>query len=202
MSPGTYNVVVNPDSFQHMPEYSDDTKIKRLRLSPLRRGSLATSMASSWGKDSPIDAHIVSGDPNIIVLPRFEDTVRRATAHWKDQRPSILPGLPGREIKMKEEKDPMKVPQIQQNTEPTLQCEPQHSKYILQFRNVVWKQLVQAELDVAEGNSYTSSSAEVLEQVATDFPPVGALSLRYPPPEQWRAYQILVTDALRSCFMP
>lgn len=27
-SPGTYNVVVNPDSFQHLPEYNDDSDAK------------------------------------------------------------------------------------------------------------------------------------------------------------------------------
>jgi hypothetical protein len=55
-SPGTYNVVVNPSSFKHLPEYSDDLKT----LSP---------------PQEPISS--VPGDPNIVVLRQFEDINRR-----------------------------------------------------------------------------------------------------------------------------
>ena len=37
-TPGTYHVVVNPDSFQHLPEYSDDPEIKKEKFSPSTQG--------------------------------------------------------------------------------------------------------------------------------------------------------------------
>src|ERR1700754_2724477 len=54
-SPGTYNVVVNQDSFQHLPEYTDDPEVKRELLSPMRRGSLATSLGSSLSREAAVE---------------------------------------------------------------------------------------------------------------------------------------------------
>ena len=180
-NPGTYNVVVNPDSFQHLPEYSDDPDIKSLRLSPLRRGSLAVSLASSLGKESPLDGTSSSGDPNIVVLPRFEDTTRRATAQWRDPRSPTSPLLLGSKIKIKEEEEETSTDLL--NATQTSIAAPVHegqdSKYLVQFRNVVWKQLVQAEPESNETNPNTTSSADVMEQVAAQFPPVSPFNQLY-----------------------
>lgn len=176
-SPGTYNVVVNPDSFQHMPEYSDDPDIKSLRLSPLRRGSLAASLASSLGKDSPIDAVSLSGDPNIVVLTRFEDTARRATAQWRDQKSPISPLPTSSKIKIKEEEELADSPSTRRTTITAPQHEGQDSKYMVQFRNVVWKQLVQAEPGDFGVSASASSSADIVEEVAANFPPVSTFYL-------------------------
>jgi hypothetical protein len=173
MSPGTYNVVVNPDSFQHMPEYSDDPDVKSLRLSPLRRGSLAASLASSVGRDSSLDASSHSGDPNIVVLPRFEDTARRATAQWRDSKVATSPLLPSLKIKVEEEEDSSAgSPDIRRTAAVAPQHEGQDSKYVVQFRNVVWKQLVQAEPEDFGVFASASSSADIMEEVAAQFPPV------------------------------
>jgi hypothetical protein len=172
MSPGTYHVVVNPDSFQHMPEYSEDPDIKSLPLSPLRRASLATSLGSSLGKESPIDAASASGDPNIIVLPRFEDTARRGTVQWRDPRPPTSPLLLGSKIKTEEEGSSADLATMRRTTITGPVHEEQDSKYLMQFRHVVWKQLVQAEPGSIATNPNPSSSADVMEQVAAQFPPV------------------------------
>lgn len=182
-SPGTYNVVVNPDSFQHMPEYSDDPDLKSLRLSPLRRASLATSLASSLGKEPSLDAGGLSGDPNIVVLPRFEDTARRATAQWRDLKSPTSPLLPSLKIKVEEEEEeekeeegsPAESSSIRRTTVTAPQHEGQDSKYMVQFRNVVWKQLVQAEPAGDGASASPSSSADVMEEVAANFPPVSKL---------------------------
>lgn len=171
MSPGTYNVVVNPESFQHMPEYSEDPDIKSSRLSPLRRGSLATSLASSLGKESPLDGASASGDPNIVVLPRFEDTARRATSQWRDPRSPTSLLLPGK-IKIEEQDSPADVTMMRRTIISHPVHEEQDSRYLEQFRNVVWKQLVQAEPGSTATNPNPSSSADVMEQVAAQFPPV------------------------------
>lgn len=147
-SPGTYHVVVNPDSFQHLPEYSDDEAVKRGLLSPLRRGSIAASLASSFGKESSGD---ISGDPNTVVLPRFEDVARR-----KDTKSPSSPVL--RKIKVEDEEA------VDDESEAS------DDKYIRQFRTTVWRQLVPVELDSVDGIERTSCS--IVETEAQYFPPV------------------------------
>lgn len=90
-SPGTYYVVMNPDSFLHLPEYSDDAEVKSLRLSPLRPGSLAAPAASSYGREALLVDGVSprapsSGDDTIVILDRFEDTTRRTTVQTKELR--------------------------------------------------------------------------------------------------------------------
>lgn len=56
-TPGTYNVIVNPDNFQYLPEYLSGLGIKLLL--PLRRGLE--------------EQFTILGDPNIILLRVFKD---------------------------------------------------------------------------------------------------------------------------------
>lgn len=158
-NPGTYHVVVNPDSFQHLPEYSDDPDVKRERSFPLRRGSVATSLTSSIGRDSS-QAEVVPipGDPNVVVLPRFEDVLRRTAS--KDPKSPTSPTL----TRIKSEDD---------DHEAINDKESAEERYLRQFRNVVWKQLVPAELDALDGMERSSSI--VMESEASFFLPVSLL---------------------------
>lgn len=168
-SPGTYHVVVNPDSFQHLPEYNDDPEIKREILSPLRRGSLAISLASSFGRESVLESGPGMEDPNIVILPRFEDVHRRGPG--KDGKSPASSGL----IRIKTE----------DFEEVTTWSEERHSvdgRYLKHFKTVVWKQLVPAEIEHLDGME--GSSVVILENEAAFFPPlyhammaVAALSL-------------------------
>ena len=102
-------MLVNPDSFSHLPEYIDDHL-----LSPLRRGSVTASLASSLpGSERSCN------DPNIMILPRFED-VACARRGSKD--------LP--KVKMEEE---FHIPV------------PMDIRYLDRFKDVVWRQLVPVE---------------------------------------------------------
>jgi hypothetical protein len=179
-SPGTYNVVVNQDSFQHLPEYNDDPEIKREFLSPLRRGSVATSLGSSLSREAAGDGASVSGDPNIIVLPRFEDVTRRGTFSSNQARSPISPILKHPNIKSEDLEEAI------MTEEPETMVESsrlgREARYLRQFRQVVWRQLVPAEPDQRDG--MVRSSANILEAAATVFPPlhhaimaVAALSL-------------------------
>ena len=153
-SPGTYHVIVNPDSFQHLPEYSDDPEIKRERLSPLRRGSIAASLASSMGRDSAMEGVPLSHDPNIVVLPRFEDANR-----LKGKSPPS-PTLTR-----------IKTEDFEQNlADAEIARESMDEKYLHQFKDVVWRQLVPAE--VAQLDGMEASSVVILEGEAAFFPPV------------------------------
>ncbi|KAL2427098.1 hypothetical protein ABEF95_008430 [Exophiala dermatitidis] len=180
-SPGTYNVVVNQDSFQHLPEYSDDPDIKTESLSPLRRGSIAASIASSTGRDIPVEGIPIPGDPNVVVLPRFEDIGRRNTfSHSKDTKSPLSPSVRHTIIKV-EDKDGAVFTAEPESYEDNQQI-GQDARYLRQFRHAVWRQLVPTERDVRDGMAM--SSVTVLENAARTFPPlhhammaVAALSL-------------------------
>lgn len=167
-SPGTYTVVVNQESFQHLPEYSDDPQIKRELLSPKRRGSLATSLASSLSRDAVVEGVPVPGDPNIVVLPRFEDLSRRGTFSSNHPRSPVSPVAKHVTIKLEDLEDAVVF------EEPTLMDESignhQEARYLQQLREVVWKQLVPAEPDHRDG--MVRSSVNLLETTAATFPPV------------------------------
>lgn len=137
-TPGTYHVLVNPDSFMHLPEYSDDPEVKKELLSPLRRGSLATSLASSLGRESEKAVH----DPNIVVLPRFEDVARRA--HPRDPCSPTLP-------RFKAEEDDTFV----------------EDKYVERFKQFCWRQLVLVDAEQSE-----RPSVAVFEDEMHFYPPV------------------------------
>lgn len=147
-NPGTYNVVVSPESFQHLPEYSDAFSSTRESISPLRRGSIASSV----GRDSPIEALPLAGDPNVVILPRFEDLSRRST---RELRSPTSPISIGRPMFKREQggRSPINA----------------SDKQLLQhFRDVVWKRLVPPEHD-------TESSVSLLDEVGASFPPVRVL---------------------------
>lgn len=167
-NPGTYNVVVNQDSFQHLPEYNDDADVKRELLSPLRRGSIATSRASSGGRESAVDGIAIPGDPNVVVLPRFEDVTRRGTFSSKEPRSPISPIARPSIIKKEDQEEAI------MTEEPTTMTDAidtdQDARYLRQFRQVVWRQLVPAEPDQRDGMA--RSSVNLLELAAKAFAPV------------------------------
>lgn len=167
-SPGTYNVVLNQDSFQNLPEYTDDPDIKEELHSPLRRGSIAVSLASSVGHDTAIEGIPVPGDPNIVVLPKFEDIARRRTfSSSKGHRSPISPSM--RQMMLKrEETDEVSLTDMSASTSAS-ESTNQDAHYLRQFRSVVWKHLVPAELDVRDG--MMRSSVRVVESAANHFPP-------------------------------
>lgn len=148
--PGKYHVIVNPESFQHLAEYLTEDSDSRRNGGPPRRASLATSLASSFSRDSNFEAISVPGDPNVVILPRFEDLSRRSTRELKSPTSPTATNRP--HIK-REESDclfPIRSPEI-----TTLR----------RFRDVVWKQLVPPEHG-------PDSSIVLLDEAAAQFPPV------------------------------
>lgn len=80
-SPGTYNVVVDPKSFQHLPAYSNDPS-----SISLHRTLSVTSTESSHGQEFCI-AHGLD-DPNVIILSRFEDFSLEKSRSLTSSQPS------------------------------------------------------------------------------------------------------------------
>ncbi|KIW17714.1 hypothetical protein PV08_04909 [Exophiala spinifera] len=168
-SPGTYNVVVNQDSFQHLPEYNDESAIKREPAVPLRRASIAATHVSLSGRDIAVEGVPLAGDPNVVVLPRFEDIARRNTfSSSKDLHSQLSPLAKQRFIKEEESDEIAIVDEPMSIMEDGFDSEGQ--RYSRQFRYVVWKQLVPAELDQMDGME--RSSVELLETAARVFPPL------------------------------
>ncbi|RMZ80596.1 hypothetical protein DV738_g2697, partial [Chaetothyriales sp. CBS 135597] len=161
-TPGTYHVVVNPDSFLHLPDHS------------------------------ALDA---STDPNTVVLTRFEDVPRRGAGREPKSPVSLQSRI-----------------KVEEREEMLMDCETerallQDDKYIRQFRRVVWKQLVPAEIDRADGMD--NSSAIIVESEAAFFPPlyhammaVSALSLATQDEREWvdaLGHYQKALPALQSC---
>jgi hypothetical protein len=165
-SPGTYNVVVNQDSFHHLPEYNDDPEARRELLSRLRRGSIPTSLASSAGREFSMKGVAAPGDPNIVVLPRFEGVVRRGTFSSNE---SPISSTAKNTIIKGEEQDEVVIDEELSSVNDA-DSMSQDSKYLIQFRHVVWRQLVPAEPDQRDG--MVRPSVSVLEAAANGFPPV------------------------------
>ncbi|EXJ76002.1 uncharacterized protein A1O5_00510 [Cladophialophora psammophila CBS 110553] len=193
-SPGTYNVVVGPQSFQHLPEYNDEPEIKRELLPTLRRGSIATSLASSLGREPGVEAIPLSGDPNTVVLPRFQDVKRRSTfssnrAH-SPTSPIVRPAIIKSEAIIKIEDQEEAVLSEESDSLSETAGVGQEARYLRQFRQVVWKHLVPAELDQRDG--MVRSSVHILEHAANTFPPlhhammaVAALSVAVQEGKEW-----------------
>lgn len=177
-SPGTYNVVVNPESFQHLPEYSEDLDVRGLQISSRRRGSVTASMNSgSQGRDVVGDQadglRSPTEDPNVVILRRFEDATRRAVLQRRDSRSPSSPRAavpppvsPVIKTESQVEED-SSISLMQQAAEGGL-----HSHLLLHFRKHIWRQLAQIESAAHPANRPALTGVEVLEDAARFFPPV------------------------------
>ncbi|KAJ5328505.1 transcriptional regulator family: Fungal Specific TF [Penicillium brevicompactum] len=187
-SPGTYHVVVTPDSFSSLPEYADEERFRSKSASECR-SSAATSPTSVARSECS-----VREDPNVVILKTFEDTTRRSPSNGKISKFSptseisdpfcnlslspIFPALPSPGVKVEE------IPFL----DPRLDQQSQDSTLFSHFRHVVWRQLFPHDhnLDDGSDNHFMTLNVDFLEQEATRFPPlsdammaVSALSLSH-----------------------
>lgn len=93
-------MVLNPESFQYLPEYRDDPDA--VPLSPLRGASLASSQGRHSGLDGVARG---SKDPNVIILPRFEGTTGPTPFAWKESQSPISPQPNPSEVNVPESDD-------------------------------------------------------------------------------------------------
>ncbi|KAJ5235928.1 hypothetical protein N7489_006019 [Penicillium chrysogenum] len=187
VSPGTYLVVMTPDSFSSLPEYADDAIEKaRSNSTSERRSSAASSPASAAKGD----------DPNVVILKTFEDVTRRSPSNGKTLgisptseisdpfcNLSLSPNftsLPSPDVKVEE----------MAFLDPRLDRQSQDCTIFSHFRQVIWRQLFPHDhrLDDSCGSDshFMTLSMDFLEQEATRFPPlshammaVSALSLSH-----------------------
>ncbi|KAJ5774619.1 hypothetical protein N7457_009515 [Penicillium paradoxum] len=189
-SPGTYHVVMTPDSFSSLPEYADDAAEKP------RSNPISDCRKSAAPSPTRTECKIKREDPNVVILKTFEDVTRRSPSSGKISRISpsseisdpfcnlsLSPGftsLPSPDVKVEEISF----------LDPRLDQQSQDSTLFTHFRHVVWRQLFPHDyrLDDSSGSDkhFMTLSADFLEQEATHFPAlshammaVSALSLSH-----------------------
>ncbi|KAJ5670256.1 transcriptional regulator family: Fungal Specific TF [Penicillium maclennaniae] len=169
-SPGTYHVVVIPDSFSALPEYVDDVS-ERSRSeasssvvnSPISRSKAESDIGTDPNVNSPSVAHI--GDCGSFWIPLLDP---------------ILATLP----------PPIKFEDDMSFLDPYIEQHSQDAALFAHFRHVVWKQLFPHDRGQDDSFGLESSgmtlSADFLEREAAHFPPlsdaimaVSALSLSH-----------------------
>lgn len=180
-SPGTYHVVVIPDSFSTLPEYVDDASEKSRSEAS---GSVANSPTSRSKAESDAGT-----DPNVVILKTFEDVTRRSSSNGRTPRVSptseiadpfgslsldpILASLPS-SIKFEDDMSFL---------DPYIEQHSQDTALFAHFRHVVWKQLFPHDRGQDDSFGLESSgmtlSADFLEREAAHFPPVCPFGLKY-----------------------
>ncbi|KAJ6092919.1 transcriptional regulator family: Fungal Specific TF [Penicillium sp. IBT 16267x] len=189
-SPGTYHVVVIPDSFSTLPEYADDLMEKPIVTST----EISSSVASSpTGHMSNSNTH----DPNVVILKTFEDVARRSPSAGRTSRISPTSEIsdPFCALSLSPIHDSLPSPAILEDEKLSffdayLDQESQDNALFSHFRHVVWKQLFPHNREQDDSFGLESSgmtlSVDFLEREAALFPPlshaimaVSALSLSH-----------------------
>lgn len=157
--PGAYFVVVNSDSFLRPSHHNDDPD---RRVSARRHRLRAVSLANIMGK---VLITPVPGDPDIVLLRQFDGSKQRLrkTASW-----SISPAMS--KIKLEDFDLPE---ETEQEVSLTLQevIVGNGEIYLQQFRDTVWKQLLQWEVEMMETIASPSLILGEIECAATNYPP-------------------------------
>ncbi|KAK3715258.1 hypothetical protein LTR37_007225 [Vermiconidia calcicola] len=185
--PGTFGVVVTPESFSELPEYAGTSS------SPdSRRMSVQSQTSSFSNNNSSLGRSLSRGrtDPNVVVLDRFEDVSSTSAGPFRIPSPARRPSLP----------DGLQYLTISTSSLPTFS--PSSSSpsatpsltpglrpdnhFISHFRHYVLPLLVQPQIGASTNDVLTDSTRDMFEVEALRFPPlhhaicaVSALHLSY-----------------------
>ncbi|KAL4896413.1 putative Zn(II)2Cys6 transcription factor [Aspergillus ambiguus] len=159
--PGTYHVVVIPESFAHLPEYT----------SPVDRELDLISSPISGDSDSDhLDSHLEVDDPNVVIVKIVRDTRRYPYTHRGDSTQS-----PDSDIALPLPAESALYPAIQSMVDE----DPAQDKFdlrnyeialLLHFRNAVWPQLMAGA--IFANSNHHHLDFDILEQEAMCFPPL------------------------------
>ncbi|KAL4985046.1 hypothetical protein BDW68DRAFT_189976 [Aspergillus falconensis] len=167
-APGTYHVIVVPESFARLPEYTDDA----LETVPSNPYSSPLSEYSSY---DPMDDVTMSEDPNVVFLNQFRDPRKQiypSRRSYTQSPESDLGSTSARTTMMYTPLQDISEDQISESVD----LETYGMALLDHFQNAVWMQLIPG------GHGYLE--ANIFEQEASNFPPllqvmmtVSALSL-------------------------
>jgi hypothetical protein len=165
-TPGTYNVVFRPCSFQHLPEYSD-VPVEKVELSFQGKSPPETSFTGSLSGGSAAES--ANCDANVAVLARFDDVARRNPRRVKKGRLIAL-CLEPNEPAIEEIKGPVMRESPDDIDHRGTENEARY-RYLQQFRGVIWKQLVPERDDNPISITTDYLSVQLMEQISAMFPP-------------------------------
>lgn len=174
-TPGTYHVIVNPESFANASDCTDtDDDITSSPNSRSSRGTKSGSRRRTRVKSRPSSA-IETEDPNVVILSRFEDALTMNSGYWKASRVSPPTSTP--RSKSPEGFDELDFSGIPIPNQP-LFLEPagevEDAKLLNHFRRVVWRHLVQAGSSntLLSNDGINIPGADIFEREAAHFRPV------------------------------
>ncbi|EAW11142.1 uncharacterized protein ACLA_088310 [Aspergillus clavatus NRRL 1] len=162
--PGTYHVVVVPESFSHLPEYIENGPGEE------PKDRLSSSLSSVTETDQFTNDR-EAADPHVVILKRFKDAKRSPSSQCRSPAHSPTSDLCESSLSAATldatsqdttDDDPMHDP---------LESENQDAVLLAHFRDLVWVQLVPAGgiFDIAGGDVL---SADVFDREAITFPPL------------------------------
>ncbi|KAL3457772.1 hypothetical protein BJX64DRAFT_280365 [Aspergillus heterothallicus] len=154
--PGTYHVIVVPESFARLPEYTEDT-LEDVHSNPF------SSPVSDYSNYDPMDEITASEDPNVVILNRFRDSRKQvypSRRSYTQSPESDLGPNPVSATLMYTSLQDISEDQVPEHVE----LETYDMALFDHFQNVVWTQLIPG------GHCYLE--ANVFEQEASNFPPL------------------------------
>ncbi|KAL4996842.1 fungal-specific transcription factor domain-containing protein [Aspergillus recurvatus] len=167
-APGTYHVIVVPESFARLPEYTDDA-LEIVSSNPY------SSPLSEYSSYDPMDDVTTSEDPNVVFLSQFGDPRKQVypcRRSYTQSPESDLGSISAPTTMMYTPLQDISEDQISESVD----LETYGMALLDHFQNTVWMQLIPG------GHGYLE--ANIFEQEASNFPPllhvmmaVSALSL-------------------------
>ena len=170
-SPGTFHVVVNQESFANHPEYNDDLVESPVTLA--RRGSIAYSSTSGFGRDMPTGEMMSTPDPHTVIMKRFEDFSRRSPNVSRESRMSESPVLlkPQPAITLGYDEQQRDGGPLHSSGSKTPKSPVPDAALAQHFRTKVWPQLAQFECVGGPGEQSHFPGVDLIEDIAAVFSP-------------------------------
>lgn len=162
--PGTYHVIVIPESFTHLPEYIENAAEEEL-------GDTIPSPLCGNIETAQLTNNLGLGDSNVVILRQFKDSRRSSSSQCPSASHSPTSDL--RESSL----SAVTIDATSQNAAddyPILDMLEQESLEAIllsHFRDVVWMQLVPAR-GIFNFAGENALDVDVFDREATNFPPV------------------------------
>ncbi|KAE8350171.1 hypothetical protein BDV28DRAFT_45929 [Aspergillus coremiiformis] len=160
--PGTYTVIVIPESFSHLP------KLVAERIEESYRNS---SSLLDGGQSRQTDKHPELNDPNVVILKTFPDARRYLCSGRRDSTPTLE--SESRDSSLCTISISSAVPNTLDdgNAQEETKLTGYEATLLDHFRNAVWPRLVPRGIWLGSTNGH-ELSIEVFEQEAAIFPPL------------------------------
>ena len=180
--PGTFGVVVTPESFADLPEYAATSPTESGRRASIQ--SSASSLAN-YGTSLVRAPTRSQTDPNVVILDRFEDATPPPSALLPSPTDSRRPSLHDR-IQYLTIATSLPVPQTLLSTSPLTQLSPLGDPFVSHFRHYVLPRLIQPQVNDMPYDILTTRTKDIFEIEAQRFTPLhqaicalSALNLSY-----------------------